>query len=208
VPIVRCAALAGLLACAPNARPPEGTGVNSSHEGPLVLRNGDNAVDLLGDGTPAQVFVAWRSNFNAHGYSTVAIYLRGKTDFDDSATSWLIVPRFGGPYDGDAGKEIFTTSEGADCTLGDVRIVQHAGSPADLIIARRELGKSFADSAATYFDYYKLAKNSDEVPGWPMYYFKFDRTVNARHEFCDVDLAFDQELHLGRRGASSTSAAH
>ncbi len=199
--------LVTVVACRPSSQPADTAKVRAVTDGPLVLRNGENAVDLLGDGTPARVFVGWRSNFNAHGFSAVAIYLRGKSDVSDSANDWLIVPRFGGPYDGDTGHELFTTSEGADCTLGDLRLIQHRGTPAELILARRELGKSFADSAATYFDYYKLTKNLNGVPGWPLYYFDFVRTVNARHPFCDVNLAFEKELHLGRRGLGHGEAS-
>jgi hypothetical protein len=199
--------LVAVLACRPTTRQLDTAKVSAIADGPVVLRNGENPVDLLGNGTRARVFVGWRGNFNAHGFSAVGIYLRAKSDVSDSAEDWLIVPRFGGPYDGDVGRDLFTTSEGADCTLGDLRIVQHRGAPAELIVARRELGKSFADSAATHFDYYKLTKNSDGLVGWPLYYYAFSRTVDAHHQYCDVNLAFEKELHLGRRGLGHGEAS-
>ena len=33
----------------------------------------------------------------------------------------------------------------------------------------REVGQSFVNSAATLFDFYKVTRNSDELPGWPLY---------------------------------------
>ena len=165
-----------------------------------MLRNGPNAVDLLGDGTPSQVFVAWRGNFNAHGHSTVAIYVRAQSDLGNSIPDWQLVPRFGGAGVDRSGQELLGTTEGADCTLGDLRLVQHRGAPAELIVARRDLGSSYADSAPTHFDYYKLTRNTNGDVGWPPYYFNFVRTVDAHREYCDVNLAFDEELHLGRQG--------
>src|SRR5437868_5471583 len=106
--------LAGALACQSRPTQSDTAKVAAVADGPLVLRNGENSLDLLGDGTSARVFVAWRGNFNAHGYSAVSVYVRAKSDVGDGAENWLILPRFGGPYDGDAGRDIFTTSEGAD----------------------------------------------------------------------------------------------
>jgi hypothetical protein len=197
--------LAIALACQPTSRFADTTTARTVAEGPIVLRNGPNAIDLLGDGTPAQAFVAWRGNYNAHGYSALALYLRAASDRNDTA-EWQIVPRFGGPFAQETGRDLFTTSEGADCTLGDLRLVQHRGRTAELIVARRELGSSFADSAATYFDYYKLSRNTGGIPGWPPYYFEFVRTVDAHRQYCDVNVAFDQELHLGRHGLAESEA--
>jgi len=196
----RAIVVAFVVACGGQAARPDSVGVAGRAEGPVALRNGANTIDLLGDGTPAEAFVAWRGNYNAHGFSTVAIYLRARSDLGDSLPDWQIVPRFGGPNVETTGREIFATREGADCTLGDLRIVQHRGTSAELIIARRELGNSFADSAATHFDYYKLSQNADGEVGWPPFYFEFVRTVDARRAYCDVNVAFEQELGLGRAG--------
>jgi hypothetical protein len=204
---VRYIALLGALACQPSRHQLDTTLVHPVMAGVVALRNGSNPIDLLGDATPAQAFVAWRGNFNAHGFSTVAVYLRAKADRGDSLPEWQIVPRFGGPNVPEAGREFFSTSEGAECTLGDLRLVPHFRSPIELGIGRRELGASFADSAATFFDYYKLSRNADGVPGWPPYYFAFVRTIAARRQYCDVNVAFDEELHLGRHGLGHGEAS-
>jgi hypothetical protein len=130
----------------------------------------------------------------------VAIYVRARSDLDASRPDWQIVPRFAGPgVEESGGEELLGTTEGADCTLRDLRIVEHRGASAELIVARRELGKSYADSAATHFDYYRLTRNTEERIGRPPYYFDFARTVEARRQYCDVNVAFEQELHLGRQ---------
>ena len=197
---------AAFLGCRSTHRGVGTTATRLTIDGPIALHNGANRFDLLSDDAPAQAFVAYRGNFNAHGYHTVAIYLWAPSDAD-TTKQWLIVPRFGGPFDGDTGRDMFATSEGADCTLGDLRVVQHRGAPAEVILARRELGPSFADSATTYFDFYRLTENKDDVPGWPLWYFAFVRSDTARHAYCDVNIAFDQELHLGRRGVASSEAS-
>jgi hypothetical protein len=200
--------LATALGCQQRSRATEVGIDRAAAEGPVALHNGRNAIDLLGDGTPAEVFVAWRGNFNAHGHSTVAIYVRARSDLGDSLPDWQIVPRFGGPdIEDSGGEELFGTTEGADCTLRDLRIVVHRGAPADLIVGRRELGKSYADSAATHFDYYRLTRNANGEIGRPPYYFDLARTVDAHRPYCDVNLAFDQELHLGRHGIGHGEAS-
>jgi hypothetical protein len=138
----------------------------------------------------------------------VAIYVRARSDLDASRPDWQIVPRFAGPsVEESGGEEFLGTTEGADCTLRDLRIVEHRGASAELIVARRELGKSYADSAATHFDYYRLTRNTEERIGRPPYYFDFARTVEARRQYCDVNLAFEQELHLGRQGIGHGEAS-
>ena len=169
-------------------------------DGPVVLRNGQNSIALLGDTTPGQVSVSWRGNYNAHGFSVVIFSILNPSDLGDSVSIWQDVPFFGGPHDGDSGREIFRTSEGADCTLGDLRVIRHARAPVEVVIASRSLGQSFADTAAVRFDYYRVAHNRDGAAGWPPTYFEFVRSVPARRAYCDVNQAFNDELHLGLAG--------
>jgi hypothetical protein len=185
-------------ACTRNA-PSVAPVIPSSEAGPLALHNGLNDVALLGDATPGQIFVTWRGNYNGHGFSVATFAVRNSSDRDDTS-AWQVLPFFGGPHDGDTGREIFRTSEGADCILGDLRVVRHAGRPVDVIIASRELGASFADPAPVRFDYYRVVRNSDGVAGWPPSYLQFDHSVQAKTSYCDVNAAFDRELHLGVDG--------
>ena len=60
---------------------------------------------------------------------------------------------------------------------------------------------------ATATDYYKLTRNVQGDVGRPPYYFNFVRTVDARRKYCDVNLAFEEELHLGRHGIGHGEAS-
>lgn len=162
----------------------------------LPLQNGPNTVDLLGDGTRATVFVARKENFNAHGYSSIAFYLHSGYDRSDSA-EWQLLPF----VDRRADRDVIRTEEGADCTLMDFRVLRvrpHAAVV--VIIARREQGESFADSVPVQFDVYRLQRNREGLPGWPTYYFQFERSIPASRPYCDVNEAFQQELGLGHVG--------
>jgi hypothetical protein len=69
-----------------------------------------------------------------------------------------------------------------------------------VVIAERALGRSYADSAAVQFEFYELRTNVAGVVGYPSYYFVRTRVIQAKRPYCDVDDAFDRELHLGRTG--------
>jgi hypothetical protein len=184
--------------CARAARSPDAALLVST-EGPVALHNGVNDVALLGDATPGKVIVSWRGNYNGHGYSVAEFVVRKPSDLGDAAI-WQDVPFFGGPHDGETGREVYRTAEGADCTLSDIRVVGHPGRPADVIIASRGLGPSFADPAAVRFDYYRVTQNREGVVGWPPTYFQFVRSEPARRSYCDVNEAFARELKLGADG--------
>ncbi|MEP6621903.1 MAG: hypothetical protein ABJE47_21450 [bacterium] len=166
----------------------------------ISLRNGKNDVDLLGNRTKGEVFVARRSNYNAHGHSSVAFYVFGKSDLGDSKGEWQVVPFFAGPRDGESSRELIGTSEGADCILSDIRLLRHEHAPVEVVIANRALDKSYADPAAVTFDYYTLTFNESGAVGWPTYYFKYSRTTRAGRPYCDVNDAFQRELGLGTNG--------
>src|SRR3954452_18385995 len=104
-------------------------------EPPLNLVNGPNPVDLFGDGSKGEIFVAWRGNYNAHGFSSVAFNVLARSDLGDATNVWQLVPFFGGPRDPSGGRETYGTTEGADCTLGDLRVVPHARAAAEVVIA-------------------------------------------------------------------------
>ena len=199
--VTRCLSvvLLATASCARSMAVPQATASSAGGDGPIALHNGPNDVPLLGDATPGHVFVSWRGNYNGHGYSVAEFAVRNASDLGDDAI-WQDVPFFGGPSDGDTGREIYRTSEGADCTLSDIRVVRHAGQAVDVVIASRELGASFADPAQVRFDYYRIARNRDGIAGWPAMYFQFVRSVAAQAQYCDVNTAFDRELHLSTDG--------
>lgn len=169
-------------------------------EGADVVRvdNGENRLTL--DGQPALALRAWRENYNAHGFDVVTFYVRAK---DTGRASLQLVPLF--QADSKERYEL-TASGGADCQLSDFRLVQDSGKRSTrLIVAERDLGPSFADPATVHFTYYELARNADGTPGRPPLYFKAGSKVDSKQTYCDVNDAFDKELHLGR---SSGNGGH
>jgi len=177
---------------------------SSSGDRVVVLRlyNGLNAIDLLGDGHRGQVVVNRRENFNAHGYSTAMFQLHAFTRPADttSAVAWQVVPFFGPDHPAE-GSELFRTTEGADCVLGDLRVFRRGrGRPVEIVLAYRAFGTSSADPATVRFEFYVLRTNDEGVTGVPAYYFQHVRTVRARNRYCDVNDAFAHELAMGDEG--------
>jgi hypothetical protein len=166
----------------------------------VLLGNGPNNANLLGNGTTSQVFVSRRENGNAHGFSVVAFYLLTGTSEHGGVASWLLLPFLGGPGDTATNRAILSTSEGADCTLGDIRLLQPRGKAATIVIGRREPGESIADPAPIQFQYYRVVHDEAGVPGRPEYYIEYVRSVKAKQPYCDVNIAFDRDLGLGSHG--------
>ncbi len=167
----------------------------------IRVHAGQNAVDLLGTGRPGAIDVADRENYNAHGHHLALFQVRAPRYADDprSAAEWQVVPFFAS--DTAAAEEMFHTVEGADCILRDLRILRDGPrQPVTVVIAERALGRSYADSASVQFQFYELRTNTAGVVGHPSYYFERTRVIEAKQAYCDVDDAFDRELHLGRTG--------
>jgi hypothetical protein len=155
----------------------------------IPINNGINRFTL--GGKKAFALRAWRENFNGHGFDVVSFYVR----YDNK---WNIVPLFGA-YHGknEIEHDYLTTGGGADCMLHDFRLLKSGNSHAmQIIVADRELGESYADSATVHFSYYELEKNSAEVFGQPLLYFNFKKATRAMRKYCDVNDAFNKELPL------------
>jgi hypothetical protein len=206
MPRFRIALLIGCGACAHHAPATIRVAPPRMQGAAMILVNGANAADLRGDGTPGQIFVARRGNNNAHGHTSAAFYLLAREDHDEARPLWRLLPFFDGAHDPGGGREVIGTTEGADCILSDVRVVPHDHGVAEVVIATRELDKSYADSATVTFDYYVLTQNVDQGAGWPPFYFYHTRRWIAPRKYCDVNEAFDRELHLGRLGIGGDQA--
>ncbi len=167
----------------------------------IRLHAGRNAVDILGTGTVGTIDVADLENYNGHGHHIAVFQVDAPRYADDraSAAEWQVVPFFEANAAGS--EEIFRTVEGADCILRDLRIIRGARTrPVTVVIAERALGRSYADSAVVQFQFYEIRTNAEGGVGHPSYYFEKTRVVEAKHPYCDVDDAFDRELHMGRTG--------
>jgi hypothetical protein len=164
----------------------------------IPVDNGVNQLTLLGE--PAMAVRAWRENYNAHGFDVVSFYIRDKTAGEKAF--WNLVPVFGQAGKSDGGERLeITIGGGADCVLHDFRLLRSDDDKrVMLVIAQRDMGDSFADPAAVHFTWYDLAKNEDEAPGEPWRYFRQTHVTQATKPYCDVEEAFDKELHLGTTG--------
>ena len=161
----------------------------------IPLKNGDNAADINGDGKDDCIFVARRENYNAHGYSQYSFYIHYK-DTDAEQPLWYLVTfedKDHSRYDN------LTTVEGADGNIQDIRVLR-SDSPSDssltVIIGRREMGQSYADSGKVSFTVYQLCRNQEGVPGWPPFYFQESRTIFGKMKHVDINEAFSSELGI------------
>ncbi|KAF1008283.1 MAG: hypothetical protein GAK28_01264 [Luteibacter sp.] len=165
----------------------------------IPVNNGPNDITLAGQ--PAMAMRAWRENFNAHGFDVISFYVR---ESSEGKSTWNLVPVFSNsPKGGDDEKLTIGVSGGADCTLHDFRLLRSAdGKTETLVIAQRDAGESYADAALVHFTWYNLTKNEDGLVGYPALYFKQARETQAKKRYCDVNEAFQHELHFGKRSGT------
>jgi len=163
----------------------------------ITLQNGPNQVDIDGDGQTDLIFIAWRENYNAHGFDMVTFYVLYK-DAWQARQQWYLIPFF--DEKGVPRETSYRTTMGADCVLSDLRVlrpVSPANAPVTVIIGDRDFGASYADVALVKFRVYRLAHNKEGLPGEPPYYFKLERTLRGHKKYCDINEAFRKELGLG-----------
>jgi hypothetical protein len=158
----------------------------------VQLAYGVNEIDL-GPGTSAAMAVlAHRENFNAHGFDVLTMYVKPPL-VGPAPQDWQIVTVF----DKDKESLSLAAAGGADCMLHDFRLVREPGQDKPiLIVAERDIGNSYADSASVNFKYYKLRKNSEGDIGHPLYYFALTGAQTSRKRYCDVEQAFIEELGI------------
>ena len=98
----------------------------------------------------------------------------------------------------------FSTSEGADCTLRDMRLLRTKSGRLQLIIAQRELGDSYVAEMPVRFDYYSLvSREPGEVINGPDVFFEHVGTVSSLGSYCDVNVAFGAELKIAGDGIAA-----
>ncbi|MET0934664.1 MAG: hypothetical protein ABWX83_01665 [Luteibacter sp.] len=176
--------LAPLYVLAADAPPPAPAKV-------ILIRNGPNQLTL--GGKELLAVRGWRENFNAHGFDAVSLYIHAPEG------TWHVVPvMVPNGKESPTERPVIGASGGADCQLKDFRLIDAAnGKPAQLVIGERDFGESFADPAPVHFDYYELTENTAGDVGDPLYWFRHIRRVDAARPYCDVNEAFDKDLHLG-----------
>ncbi|MBI5848636.1 MAG: hypothetical protein HZB31_11960 [Nitrospirae bacterium] len=163
----------------------------------LQLVNGPNQVDLNGDGKKDIVFLSWRENYNAHGFSLFTFYIDYPNDLEPEK-HWHLVT-----FPDEKGlplKNGVATMEGADCFLQDIRVLRSASQkkmPIVLIMGKREFGESYADSESVEFIVYDLKHNKEGGLGEPTFHFEPKKTIKGKKKYCDINAAFAEELGIG-----------
>lgn len=137
---------------------------------------------------------AWRENYNAHGYDVVTFYAARQ---DPSKGGLDLVPLLPSAQGGEKEHDEVVVNGGADCLLRDFRLVRGDQGVVQLILADRDFGDSFVSPGTVHFTYYALTRNTDQSVGWPPLYFAAGKKSDSRQAYCDVNEAFERELHLG-----------
>jgi hypothetical protein len=165
---------------------------NSPHLNAEVVRlsNGDNNIDIDGDGVLDNVLLAWRENFNAHSYD-VLVFLR-RTEGKDHM--WHIVPFFDS-----AGRQqanVLETIRGAECNKRAAVVVRQLEGPTKylVIVAQKQLDGE-QESKFRYLRY-DLKRNTDGIVGWPELYWGLTTEQLGKSVYCDAEKALSAELSL------------
>jgi hypothetical protein len=166
----------------------------------ITLKNGSNEIDINADGLKDQIFVAWRENFNDHGFDMFTFYLRfNKKIMPDIIPNdeWYLVPFF----NKEGVENSLTSFEEADCTSSDIRVLRPAlpkKAPVIVIVGIRDYEFPAVDERASVrFLVYELKHNKENIAGFPPYYFQCVRTILGQKKYCDINDAFQEELGLG-----------
>lgn len=160
---------------------------------PIMLKYGPNSVDFTGDGVADLLVFSHRENFNAHSFNVASFYIVVDPG-NGGKKEWNIVPIMKNDRD----VHEVTAGGGADCLLRDFRIIPGSDKTAPLLIlAKRDLGTSFADACIVNFTFFSLETNEEGLPGFPLYYFKQMSVTQSKNKYCDVGNAFEKELGIG-----------
>lgn len=156
----------------------------------VSLNYGNNTIDLDGDGKTEQVVKSWRENFNAHGYHTY-LFLEDRKSYKGQITATITVL--------DPGKglhrDMARSSEGADCTVTDYTLVQANDAPALVLLkSSRPTTDGFGGKHPVTFEFYKLARNEEGIPGDPHRYWQRYKTITSKQTYCDVHNAIKAEI--------------
>jgi len=159
----------------------------------LQIGEGPNALELNGAAPTDLILRGWVENYNAHGFHYFTFFVQ-YPDSEDGRTRWALVP-FVTAERMDQG---LSTSGGADCQLHDLRVLRPRTGPraVTILVADRDLGRSYADSERVVFSVYELQQNLAGTPGVPGIAFYRTRTIVARARYCDVNEAFAAELSV------------
>jgi hypothetical protein len=165
---------------------------------PLV--HGPNWVDLDGDGHKDLVM---KSRFNApypspHSFSSYSfhMYTNKEIAIGNQGIHWHVVsiPEKDPP----TGKFEFTTHQGMDCTIRDIRLlIDHGKNIPDrvrVIEGHRIVRESYADASTVTFTVYALEQGNLKAVN--EFAFIEIARFEAKAPYCSISEAFEKELGL------------
>ncbi|MDV7341806.1 hypothetical protein RYZ26_19580 [Terasakiella sp. A23] len=156
----------------------------------VSLNYGINSIDLDGDGKAEHVIKSWRENFNAHGYHAY-LYLEDRKSHQGQITSSITVLA---PEKG-LHRDMARSSEGADCTVTDYILIKKNDDQAlELLKTSRPTTNGYGGKHIVTFEFYKLTRNDEGIPGDPHRYWQRYKTITSKQKYCDVHNAVKAEL--------------
>lgn len=153
----------------------------------VEVKNGVNYIDINGDGIKDIVISGHRHNITAHSFQVYSMYINDPIQVENKIYKWQIVAI------NEKGKEDYTlyTIEGADCVLKDIRFIKlNRDKKYYLVVAERDLSKSFAEEDYVKFKFYELFKDDLEN----RYVYKKISEKQSSKKYCDVNDAFLKEI--------------
>jgi carbapenem resistance CarG-like protein len=158
-----------LLAASPPATPPRS---------PVVIRNGVNKVDFVGDGSHGLIVQGHQKNEDGRSSEIVSFYVL-------TGGRWNLV--YVGLTPATEAAYVSILRDG-DCVIDDVRLLPGSTvQPATLILAE-------ADQKEVRFSYYTLKSSPEENSQMSRFYFERTHSELAKKPYCDVEEAFKEEL--------------
>lgn len=155
----------------------------------IPISNGVTKITL--GGRPALAISAWRTMPNPHGFDLVSFYTREGDSAKDRLDLIPIISK--DAKGGDDEKPSISVLGSADCIYQDFRLLRSTdGKKETLVVARNETG----DKQTIHFRWYDLTSEENLETGVSDLSFKQVRETTSSKTYCDVNVAFDRELHL------------
>ncbi|GGF60877.1 hypothetical protein GCM10011332_13320 [Terasakiella brassicae] len=87
------------------------------------------------------------------------------------------------------------SGEGADCTVTDYILTKTNEDQAlELLKASRPTTDGYGGEHTVTFEFYKLTRNDEGIPGDPHRYWQRYKSITSKQKYCDVHNAMKAEL--------------
>lgn len=142
------------------------------------IDNGINYVDLNNDGEKDLIVRGHYHNISAHDYDVFSFYINHKI-FDNT---YQIVKTTSNEFN-------IKNQNGADCQLKTIKVIS-INNKNKILIALREIGKSYADDEIVKFTIFNIG--FDEITS--TFSLQEEKTFQTSKKYCDVNEAIENEF--------------